>query len=594
MTVTANTEPSGWALLRPALAGQRRSLLVLASWSVLEAAPVLLSGQLVAAALDRGFLAGELAAGLAFLMLYGTAMVLGAWAARNAITPLAAIVEAARDALVRAVVQARLAHAAQGSGPVDTSTVARLTRQTEGVRQILAALLMMARTVVFSLGAALAGLATLLPEMAGVTLGCLAAAGALLALLSVLFRKRYREALLAEERLAGSAGHAVSGLRDILACGGADTATRRVGHDVDANAAASIAAARVGACRIGVVVIGARVPLIATLVMAPSLLRSGAVTPGQILGAVTYLISGLEPALRLFAQSLGNMGVQLQVLLRRLAQHTARPPESPGPPDAAAPGRDHVPSLSLRGVTFAYGPHSAPIVDDLDLDVPYGDHLAIVGPSGIGKSTVANLMAGLEPCRRGDVMLGGIRLGASAGPWLREAVALVPQESYVFAGTLRENLAYLAPEVSDDELARAADLVGLAPVVKRLGGFDAPMEQTAALSEGERQLITLVRAYVSPARLVILDEATCHLDPAAERRAEEAFADRPGTLVIIAHRISSAMRARRILVLDGSSVRIGDHHALLRDSPLYADLANTWAAVPESADLASGRDGAGV
>ncbi|KAF4405489.1 MULTISPECIES: ABC transporter ATP-binding protein [Streptomyces] len=580
MTVTANAKPGGRTLLRPALAAQRRSLLVLAAWSLLEAAPVLLSGQLVAAALDRGFLAGELAAGLAFLMLYGTSMVLGAWAARHAVTPLAAIVEAARDALVRAVVQARLAHAVQGSGPTDASTVARLTRQTEAVRQILATLLMMVRTVVFSLGAALAGLATLLPEMAGVTLGCLAAAGALLALLSVLFRRRYREALVAEERLAGSAGHAVSGLRDVLACGGAGTATRRVGQDVDANAAASIAAARIGSCRIGVVVIGARIPLVATLAMAPWLLRSGAVTPGQVLGAVTYLVSGLEPALRLFAQSLGNMGVQLQVLLRRLADHTAGPPEPPARPGAVSPGPGHIPSLSLRGVTFAYGPHSAPIVDDLDLDVPYGDHLAIVGPSGIGKSTVANLMAGLESCRRGEVALGGTPLAGLAEPWLREAVALVPQESYVFAGTLRENLAYLSPEVSDDELARAADAVGLAPVVKRLGGFDAAIEQAAALSEGERQLITLVRAYVSPARLVILDEATCHLDPAAERRAEEAFAARTGTLIIIAHRISSAMRARRILVLDGQSVRVGDHHALLRDSPLYADLANTWAAAP--------------
>jgi ATP-binding cassette subfamily C protein len=581
MTTTADARPRGRTLLRPALAAQRRALLVLAAWSLLEAVPVLLSGQLVAAALDHGFLAGELAAGLAFLMLYGTSMVLGAWAARHAVIPLAAVVEAARDALVRAVVQARLAQAVRGGGPTDSSTVARLTRQTEGVRQILALLLMTARTVVFSLGAALAGLASLLPGMAGVTLGCLAAAGALLALLSMLFRRRYREALVAEERLAGSVGHTVSGLRDVLACGGADTATRRLGQDVDANAAASIAAARVGACRIGVVVIGARVPLVVTLAMAPWLLRSGAATPGQVLGAVTYLVSGLEPALRLFAQSLGNMGVQLQVLLRRLAEHTAEPPASPGPPDAVSPGPDHVPSLSLRGVTFAYGPHSAPIVDDLDLDVPYGDHLAIVGPSGIGKSTVANLMAGLEPCRRGEVALGGVPLGALAEPWLRETVALVPQESYVFAGTLRENLAYLAPEVSDDELGWAADAVGLAPVVKRLGGFDAAIEQAAALSEGERQLITLVRAYVSPARVVILDEATCHLDPAAERRAEEAFAARPGTLIIIAHRISSAMRARRILVLDGSSVRIGDHHALLRDSPLYADLANTWAAVPD-------------
>jgi ATP-binding cassette subfamily C protein len=115
----------------------------------------------------------------------------------------------------------------------------------------------------------------------------------------------------------------------------------------------------------------------------------------------------------------------------------------------------------------------------------------------------------------------------------------------------------------------------LRSLVTRLGGYGAYVDP-AAISAGEWQLIALVRAYLSSARLALLDEATCHLDPSAEARAERAFADRPGTLVIIAHRMSSALRARRVLVLDGDRADIGTHDSLLRRSALYRDLAGYW------------------
>ncbi len=102
------------------------------------------------------------------------------------------------------------------------------------------------------------------------------------------------------------------------------------------------------------------------------------------------------------------------------------------------------------------------------------------------------------------------------------------------------------------------------------------------LSAGEKQLIALVRAYLSPAPLVVLDEATCFLDPEAERQAEEAFAQRSGTLVVIAHRISSALRARRILVLDGNKAALGTHAALMRTSRMYRDLHGSWTPAPQT------------
>jgi len=241
--------------------------------------------------------------------------------------------------------------------------------------------------------------------------------------------------------------------------------------------------------------------------------------------------------------------------------------------------------VSLRRVSFAYGPHAEPVLRALDLDIPDGHHLAIVGPSGIGKSTLAGLVAGLLRPLAGDVLLGGTPLAEIPDADLPRYRVLIPQEAYVFAGTLGENLGYLVPGAPPAKLDASVDAVGLRTLVTRLGGYRAQLSP-AALSAGERQLIALARAHLSPARLAILDEATCHLDPDAAARAEGAFAARPGTLIVIAHRISSALRARQVLVLDGACARIGDHAALLASSPMYRDLVGHWQA---GHDPATGR-----
>ncbi|RFU38793.1 ATP-binding cassette domain-containing protein, partial [Actinomadura logoneensis] len=236
-----------------------------------------------------------------------------------------------------------------------------------------------------------------------------------------------------------------------------------------------------------------------------------------------------------------------------------RPASAP----AAVPGRDDV---KLRGVTAAYGPDAPPVIDALDLDVPSGGHLAVVGPSGIGKSTLAALVTGLMRPRAGTVEIGGVR-AELADPAAR---VLIPQEAYVFRGTVRENLGYLTSD-PDPPFARAMEAVGSARLVGRLGGLDAELDP-GALSAGERQLIALTRAYLAPARLVVLDEATCHLDPAAELRAETAFARRPGTLIVVAHRLGSARRADRVLLMDGTRTHHGTHAELVAGSPAYAAL----------------------
>ncbi len=150
----------------------------------------------------------------------------------------------------------------------------------------------------------------------------------------------------------------------------------------------------------------------------------------------------------------------------------------------------------------------------------------------------------------------------------------------MFTGTVRENLTLLSPDPGaagsgDARVWRAVSALGLDGLVERLGGLDAEVSPRL-LSRGESQHLAIAAAYLSPAPLLLLDEATCHLDPSTEDRVERALADRPGTLVVVAHRVSSAARADRVLVLDGTRAVCGTHAELPARSPLYRDLVGQW------------------
>jgi ATP-binding cassette, subfamily C, bacterial len=211
----------------------------------------------------------------------------------------------------------------------------------------------------------------------------------------------------------------------------------------------------------------------------------------------------------------------------------------------------------------------------VDLVIPEGQHLAVVGPSGAGKSTLAGLLAATHVPDRGEVRLGGVPVGDLGVHTLASHRVLIPQEAYVFTGTLGENLRYLDPGATCAELDTVVEELGLRSLVARIGGYDASLTP-GMLSAGERQLIAVARAHLTAAPVLILDEATCHLDPVAEERVERVLAGRGGTLIVVAHRISSALRAQRIVLMDGADVVSGTHRELLSAAPLYRDLVGQW------------------
>ena len=317
-------------------------------------------------------------------------------------------------------------------------------------------------------------------------------------------------------------------------------------------------------------------PALTALGFVPLLVRRG-LTPGEIVGAFTYLLAGLSAATR-FVTTMASYIVVLRVQHGRLLESAERQASTPDlltlPPVSS-------PDLAVRDLAFSYGASATPIVEGLRLDLPFGDHLAIVGSSGIGKSTLAALLGGVLAPNRGAVEIGGAPLHRRSDR--SELVAMVPQESYVFAGSLRDNLTYLRPAATDQQILAAAQAVGLERVLDRLGGLDAEIDLSkSGLSAGERQLVTLARAHLSARPIVILDEATCHLDPAAEERAERAFMETGATLIVVAHRMSATLRAQRVLVMATDGVVVGSHDDLLSSHPLYADLHAFWSPGPQA------------
>lgn len=560
--------------LMDSLRARRREVHGLAGWSVVEAVPAFLSGLIVARAVDDGFLAGRPGTGLAWLAALGVSVLLGAWGTRQTLARLADVVEPFRDDMVRRVVASAVRRPATGRSGT-SADVARLTQHVEIIREAYAAVLTAVQQFLVVAVSALIGLLTLAPALLPLVLPPLLVGLALFAVALPRMAGQQRAVILADERLAEDASTVGSGLRDIVACGGEDRMSATAGQHIDAQATATVRLSRLTAVATVAVAIGGWLPVLLVLAVGPGLLGQG-VTAGLILGAIAYTLQALQPALQSLVDGLSGPGLWLLVTMRRIVETSERPSSTPAEVsrlDAAALADR--PDLLIEAATFAYSPWAAPVIDDLTLTVPAGDHLAIVGPSGVGKSTLAGVMTGLLDPQRGQIRLGGIALSDLDPSVLAAQRAFIPQEAYLFAGTVGENLTYLRPDASPADVAEAVDRLGARALIERLGGYDAELEPEQC-SAGEAQLITLIRAYLSPAGLVVLDEATCHLDPAAEAGVERAFADRPGTLVVIAHRMSSALRARRILVLDGARARVGDHEELLLHSALYRDLVGHW------------------
>ncbi|MGZ4384098.1 MAG: ABC transporter ATP-binding protein [Gaiellaceae bacterium] len=310
------------------------------------------------------------------------------------------------------------------------------------------------------------------------------------------------------------------------------------------------------------------------------LVFGNSLTIGTLFAFLGYLSNFFDPIQQL--SQLYNTFISAVAALDKITGVLDEQPEVLDRPGAAE--LDEIDGhVRFRHVAFGYG-EGPEVLHDLDLDVPAGTTVALVGHTGAGKTTIAKLLARFYDPRSGRIEIDGVDLREVTQVSLRRQLGIVPQEGFLFAGTLRENIAFGRPDASLEEVAAAAEAVGAGGFVAALeNGYDTQLgERGSRLSLGQRQLVAFARALLADPRILVLDEATSSVDIGTERAIERGLrvllAGR--TAFIIAHRLSTIRDADLIVVLEnGRVVEQGSHAELMVRQGVYTSLYGDWAEV---------------
>ena len=321
------------------------------------------------------------------------------------------------------------------------------------------------------------------------------------------------------------------------------------------------------------------VALIGVLLVAASMYENGSISQGTIAAYVLYLVQLFDPIAR-FSEWLGEFRQGLAALGKvvGLLQAENAVTERAGASELPADG-----PLELDDVTFGYAASTAPVVKDVSLTLEPGEHVALVGVTGAGKSTLAKLLTRQYDPQEGSISLGGVDLRDATLDSLRHRIVMLPQEGHLFSGTIADNVRLADPGASDAAVRVALEQIGALDRFASLPDGLATDVQThgVRLSAGERQLVGIARVALADPAVIVLDEATSSLDPATEAAVETALAAvaEGRTVIIIAHRLSTAERADRVVVMDrGRVVETASHDELVAQGERYARLWASWQA----------------
>ncbi len=307
------------------------------------------------------------------------------------------------------------------------------------------------------------------------------------------------------------------------------------------------------------------------------LVHRGTVSLGTVVAFVLLLASLFDPVQQL-SQLYNTLQSAAAALHKLFGIIDAVPDVDESPNPIALPTAGDV---VVDGITFSYTGAARPALDNVSLVLEAGTRLALVGPTGAGKSTLAKLMARLYDPQSGSVRFGGVDLRRASMDDLRRRIVVIPQEGFLFDGTVRDNLLIAKPDATEVELLAALDKIGLRERFEALPeGLDTEVrERGSRLSAGERQLVALSRAALIDPAVLVLDEATSNLDPGTEMLVEAALEKlmTGRSVIVVAHRLSTVQRADKIAVVaDAHISEIGTHEELISLNGHYALLAATW------------------
>ncbi len=364
-----------------------------------------------------------------------------------------------------------------------------------------------------------------------------------------------------------------SGVRVTQAFAQEDETARRFDVTNQANVAAQLRAAYINSIFAPVVNQVNACGQIIILAYGGMLVIKGAMTIGVLIAFLNYLSRFFQPIQDLTQQY--SLIQQASAAAEKIFGILDEPVEVEDTPDAAA-----MPAIAGRvdfeGVQFSYRPQS-PVLRDISFSVPAGSRVALVGPTGAGKTTIVSLLARLYDPTGGSVKVDGIDLRTVRQRTYRQQLAVVPQDPFLFSGTIRDNIRYGRPEASDADLDEAVRILHAQAFFESLPrGYDSEVGEVGShLSQGQRQLVCFARALVADARILILDEATASVDSATEHELQVALEAllRGRTSFIVAHRLSTIRSADVIFVIDGGRIiEAGNHDELVALNGRYAAL----------------------
>jgi len=395
-------------------------------------------------------------------------------------------------------------------------------------------------------------------------------------------RKLKRATTGVQDRIAeatGSAEEAFSQIRTVQSFTREAEETRRYSEHMAHVIAAAMDRSRIRATFFGILTFCAFGGVVAVLWQGGRLVLDGTLSPGALVSFMLYalFVAGAVGSLgSLFGAYQEAVGAARRTFDLLDTSASVASPESPVV--LATPVRGEV---ELRKVSFRYNPSLPDVLCDVSLRIAPGEVVALVGPSGAGKTTIASLIPRFWDVTRGSILIDGVDVRQLALGDLRGAIGMVPQEPALFSGTVRENIAYALIEdgvmPTDDAIRRAAQAAHATEFIGRLvEGFDTRVgERGVKLSGGQRQRLAIARVFLKNPAIVILDEATSSLDSESERLVEEAMEEllRGRSTLIIAHRLSTVLRADRVVVIDrGRIVEEGRHAELVATEGVYARL----------------------